>query len=301
MDQSTLFKDVLELPWARRRRLELIEARLFWERAVNRGEITDYFGISQQQASADLALYAQIAPANLAYDRSAKRYEPSTNFKPLFAAADSRSYLEQLGAKLSGALPEQAWMLGWEPPADMVRVPSRGVGTAQLVQLLGAIREKQDIEITYQSLRRPAPSTRWVMPHALAFDGMRWHTRAWCCESNQFRDFVLSRIQVAGSLRPGSASTADDAWWHTSVQIVVRASQGLTEAQRRSIEVDFGMADGTLEITTRKALAFYVIRQLRLDLPANAIAAQPLELVNREELDDVINAGVKLPDVHLSI
>ena len=68
----------------------------------------------------------------------------------------------------------------------------------------------------------------------------------------------------------------------------------------RSIETDYSMADGKLAISTRKALAFYVIRRLRLDRPEDAVAAQPLELVNREALEDVISAGVKLPDFHLS-
>lgn len=300
MDESILSSDIEALPWVRRRRLELIEARLFWEGSINRAELTDYFGISQQQASADLALYAAIAPKNLAYDRSAKRYEPSAGFSTALTAADSHHYLEQLGAKLSGALPDEAWIFGWEPPADIVRVPSRSVSTDCLVHMLRAIRRKQDIEITYQSLRRPAPTTRWVMPHAFAFDGLRWHARAWCCESAQFRDFVLSRIQGYGAMRPASVPSVDDAWWHDRVRIVVRASRNLTEAQRRSIESDYGMNGGTLSIESRKALAFYLIRQLRLDGSERSVAAQPLELVNREELEDVINAGEKFPETHVS-
>jgi predicted DNA-binding transcriptional regulator YafY len=162
------------------------------------------------------------------------------------------------------------------------------------------MRDGEELKVLYQSMRRPAPSTRWIAPHALAYDGLRWHVRAWCHENSDFRDFVISRIQRVKSSRPTTAVASTDTWWHTLVDIVVKPRAELTQAQRSAIEVDFGMTAGRLKLSCRKALAFYLLRQLQLDRPAaQPPAAQPLELMNRDELSEVIAAAYKSPQVPL--
>jgi hypothetical protein len=57
------------------------------------------------------------------------------------------------------------------------------------------------------------------------------------------------------------------------------------------------MTQGRLAILCRRALAFYVVRQLHLDRTEDVpIAEQPLELENREELADVLQKARKYPD-----
>ena len=70
--------------WGVEKRLEFIEFRLFWEGGINRADIIDQFGVSVPQASKDLTLYEKKAPGNLHYDKSAKRYRASDDFKPVF-------------------------------------------------------------------------------------------------------------------------------------------------------------------------------------------------------------------------
>ena len=82
--------------WGPERRREFIDFRLQWEGRINRAELVDFFGISTQQASADLANYAETAPDNLEYDKSAKVYRATSNFKPVFPVSDARHYLGQL-------------------------------------------------------------------------------------------------------------------------------------------------------------------------------------------------------------
>jgi hypothetical protein len=63
-----------------------------------------------------------------------------------------------------------------------------------------------------------------------------------------------------------------------------------------AIETDFGMTAGLLKLACRKALAFYLLRQLQLDRETTEPpAAQPLELVNRDALKDVLKAAQKVP------
>jgi hypothetical protein len=261
---------------------------------VNRIDLIKFFRISPQQASADLARYAELAPGNLKYDKSLKSYRAGVGFKSAAAHDDARSYLEKLGALSSGALSPAASFIGWRPSCEIVRYPARRIDTDTLLRLLWAIRDGEELRVSYQSMRRPSPTLRWIAPHALASDGQRWHVRAWCSENGDFRDFVISRIQRVQDRRKAAVSCADDETWHTRVDIVIAPRAGLTEGQRRAIEVDFGMSRGRLKVCCRKALAFYLLRQLQLDHPPDQPpASQPLELLNRAELADVIAAAQK--------
>src|SRR5262249_21297015 len=92
------------LRWGIEQRLEFIEFRLFWEGGVNRSDITSFFGVSVPQASKDLSQYQEIAPHNMRYDRSLKRYFASDRFSPRFLQPDATRYLTQLNSIARGAL-----------------------------------------------------------------------------------------------------------------------------------------------------------------------------------------------------
>jgi len=283
--------------WGPERRLEFIDFRLLWEGTINRGELVDFFGISIQQASSDLSRYIEQAPANLLYDKSAKTYRATADFKPLLSRSDAQHFLSQLGDLTTGAAPAAALFIGWRPPCDVVRYPSRSVETATLLRLLWAIRDREDVYVLYQSMRQPTATVRWIAPHALASDGLRWHVRAWCYENEDFRDFVLSRVQRVMGTRASTAESTQDESWHSRIDVIVRPRAGLSDGQRSAIEIDYGMTNGRLVLHCRRALAFYVIRQLQLDRPLGAtIVEQPLELENRSELSPFIEAGRKLPE-----
>ena len=282
--------------WGQERRLEFIDFRLRWERTVNRRELVQHFRISTQQASADLSAYMEIAPQNLEYDKTLKTYRATAKFKPAIARGDAQLFLDQLEALSTGALTPSAALIGWRPPCDIVRFPVRPIETGTLLHILWAIRDGEELRVAYQSMRRPAPTLRWIAPHALACDGLRWHVRAWCHENSDFRDFVISRIQRVQASRKASVAGATDAWWHTLVDVVVTPRAGLTAAQRVGVELDFGMTAGLLKISCRKALAFYLLRELRLDRATDeAPTVQPLELANRDDFSDVFNVAQKSP------
>lgn len=283
--------------WGPERRLEFIDFRLLWDGTINRGELVDFFGISIQQASSDLSRYSELAPANLLYDKSAKTYRATAGFKPLLARSDALHFLSQLGDVTSGAVPATSLFIGWCPPCDVVRYPSRPVETGTLLRLLWAIRDRADVHVQYQSMRQAAATARWIAPHALASDGLRWHMRAWCFDNADFRDFVLSRVQCVLGVRASTANSTQDENWHAHIDVIVRPRTGLSDGQRSAVENDYGMTNGRLALRCRKALAFYVVRQLQLDRPLGAtIAEQPLELENRDELSPLISAGRKLPE-----
>ncbi|HUZ92064.1 MAG TPA: WYL domain-containing protein [Methylocella sp.] len=283
--------------WGPERRLEFIDFRLLWDGTINRRELIEFFGISAQQASSDLARYAQQAPENLLYDKKAKTYRASSMFKSLLAHSDAQHYLNQLEALTTGAVPGSSLFVGWRPSCDVIRYPLRPVDTGTLMRLLWAIRDGEDLLVLYQSMRRPAATLRWIAPHALGSDSLRWHVRAWCHERREFRDFVLSRIQRVESTRPSTIDPAQDANWHSRIDVVIRPRSELSVDQQRAIEADYGMKGGRLSLNCRKALAFYVIRQLQLDrTPAPPAPEQPLELENRAKLTALLAVGRKSPE-----
>lgn len=72
--------DKSELRWGVAQRLEFIEFRLFWEGYVNRSDLMEQFGLSVNQASADLNRYIGFAPDNMVYDKSARTYVRGLDF-----------------------------------------------------------------------------------------------------------------------------------------------------------------------------------------------------------------------------
>jgi hypothetical protein len=69
-----------DLTWAQRKRLEFIEQRLIHDGWFQRAHLVQEFGISQPQASSDIARYTELAPNNLKYDASLKKFLRGDSF-----------------------------------------------------------------------------------------------------------------------------------------------------------------------------------------------------------------------------
>ncbi|MEW6597624.1 MAG: WYL domain-containing protein [Pseudomonadota bacterium] len=267
------------LKWGVERRLEFIEFRLYWEGGVNRSDIIEAFDVSVPQASKDLTLYQERAPHNAVYDKSAKRYVASNEFQPCFLKPDAGQYLNQLRSVAEGILaPSESW-IAHSPPYAGPPVPARGVNNNTLRTVLAAIRQNQAVEVKYQSLSSDDPRWRWIAPHAVGFDGFRWHTRAFCEVDKSFKDFLLSRIIETRSVRPSGASPADDADWNELTTLEIGPHPDLSESQKRIIALDYGMRGGRAQIQVRKALRYYALRRLGLDTPPEARRPQDQQIV----------------------
>ena len=184
--------DRSELRWGVEQRLEFIEFRLFWEGHVNRSDLMDQFGVSVNQASTDLNRYIGFAPDNMVYDKSARTYVRGPGFKPQFLEPDASRYLAQLRSVADGILDREDSWIADLPPYASALTPVRGVNPVTLRSVVGAIRRSEAIEVKYQSLSSPEPRWRWIAPHAIGFDGVRWHTRAFCLTDDCFKDFYAS-------------------------------------------------------------------------------------------------------------
>ncbi|RVH06271.1 WYL domain-containing protein [Sinorhizobium meliloti] len=270
--------------WTQQRRFEFLEWKMFWENRVIRSDLETTFGISTPQASVDLRNYREIAPGNL--EPTARGYKPSAKFKARFLIPSADRLLLQLRAALSSVIPKSDLWFREVPPVEVAPDIARSVSPECLRQLLMAMRERVALDIRYHALT--GARRRAIAPHALAFDGHRWHVRAWCCEKEDFRDFVLSRIDEIGDAIPVQFDPNHDIEWATKVRLRLRPHRGLLPEQSKAIQLDYGMVDGRLDIEMRASLAFYFIRRMNLDLSRSKQLSPERLQIELENLETVM-------------
>ena len=283
-----------ELRWGVEKRLEFIEFRLFWEGGVNRADITDFFGVSVPQASKDFTLYRALAPDNVRYDLSEKRYFATEEFQSRFLTPDADRYLTRLTFTNDPSSGEHNWLMN-PPSADTMPVPHRRVDVVVLREILSAVRKPASIEIQYQSMneKRPDPLWRRITPHAFGSDGLRWHVRALCHIDGRFKDFLLSRCLDTRDMGEPGAQAEDDVDWSRFFDVVLSPNPKIGENQRNVIAHDYGMHDGQAVIPVRRALLYYFQKRLRLDV-AEALDnpnETPVVVKNRREFDAALAGG----------
>jgi len=245
------------------------------------------FGVSLNQASTDLTRYIALAPDNMVYDKSARTYVRGPDFDCKFRPPDAAHFLSQLRLVADDVLEREDCWIPDLPPYASAPTPVRGIEPVILRSVVGAIRRSEAIEVKYQSLSRPDPVWRWIAPHAIAFDGFRWHTRAFCLTDERFKDFLFSRILEIRDTRESAASADDDRDWHTEVTLEIGPHPELSETQARVIALDYGMRGGKAKIRVRRALLYYALRRLGLDTDPGARKPQDQQIVllNREAID----------------
>lgn len=270
------------LGWSITARLRFLEEQAWWTGNINRRDLIERFGISEQQASGDFTRYQELAPDNLAYDRSRKTYRPTESFRPLFFEPDSSETLSQFRLIAENVIAPDGLTEG--VTTAIAGAIARPVDPALLRIVLQSIRERRRMSAFYVSLTSPEGKVRTIEPHAIVFDGFRWHTRAFDVEAGGWRDFVLGRLSRADLLAaPSKTTPEDDADWQANVQLTIVANPDLLPAQRRLIERDYGMQRGKLVITVRKALQYYTKLRLGLDLDGKARSPEDQHIVLIEE------------------
>lgn len=249
-----------ELPQAQRERLAHLELRAFFTGECRRSDIETRYGVKPAAATRDIGAYRDLAPGNLEYDPVSRCYRPTQTFKPLFGFSTERvlSWLLQgfgdgLDLRLKKAAP-------CEGPGNLVR-PNLEI----LAAITRALYAKKPLKITYVSLSS-GPSTRVVVPVALADNGLRWHVRAFDRSKSRFSDFVLTRITKTKDIQEGAEEhelLAADEQWARIVDLEIVPHPGVKWPA--AVASDYAMEDGVLKLRTRAALAGYVLRRWSVD------------------------------------
>ncbi|CAK1864767.1 WYL domain-containing protein [Vibrio crassostreae] len=268
-------------------RYRMIEIITLWEGRLTTNHLIQSFGIGRQQASKDINTYlTDVAPGNLVYDKHLKGYKPSDSFIPKLTSGHADEYLHILSRSEDMTVTFNELDMGFEN-TTMVRPVTRNITPEILRPLVQAIREKKRVDLSYTSLTNGEEVERIISPHTLVCTPLRWHVRAYCEHSEDYRDFVLSRIRGTPALETKKIKGKEqDALWNTHLSIKLIPDSRLTEAQAEVIAHDYGMEKGTLAISTNAALVRYVLDAYNIDI--NVLNSNPkgqqIILGNFEEL-----------------
>ncbi|WP_045378189.1 WYL domain-containing protein [Vibrio campbellii] len=276
------------LNYAQKQRLAYIDFKLMFVGHFTRSEVVEHFKMGLSNATRDINLYKELAAHNLTYDNAEKRYFQTKAFVPLFNH-NANDTLGKLANQLSGGDSVINGLgIPFEAPSQL-----NAPNTSIVAVLTQAALNNKAVKVRYVSLSS-GESTRTVIPHSIVDNGLRWHIRAYDCQSNEFRDFVISRITKAELLDSTVLETqtmlADKQWMRFVPLELVPHPKNVQYP--KAIELDYSMKDGKLLIEVRAALTGYLLRRWNVDCSENATQTtheHQLWLANRPTLYGVEN------------
>lgn len=191
-------------------RYRFIELLAYWEGRVNTTHLNRQFSQTRQQSSKDFKAYDALASGNLYYDSSLKAYLPTDNFQRHYISDDVHDYLNWLQNPACYLPVNNSHTTNFHHPiSTALSFPSRKVNAHIMRALVTALRENRRVEVDYVSLNNPNREGRVIAPHTFVNIGLRWHLRAWCEKSGEYRDFVLSRFRGEPDLLEKTTHTRD--------------------------------------------------------------------------------------------
>jgi len=270
-----------DLTQPQRDRLAFVELRVRFVGEIRRQDLVSRFGIQSAAASRDLAIYKDIASGNIDYDPKGKTYILGSDFRAVFDFLPERvlSWLTQ-GFGDGEPMRLKAWVAS-ERPSRLTH-PDLDV----LANVTRAIHQERPLAIEYHSISS-GQAERQIVPFALIDNGLRWHVRAFDRKSQEFRDFVITRIkhpQVLKGEKPAPHELSDqDIQWTRIVELdlVPHPDQPRPEIT----EMDYDMQDGVLHLKLRAATAGYILRKWSVDCsPDHSLRGHEYRLWLRDHL-----------------
>ncbi|RFC34199.1 MAG: WYL domain-containing protein [Candidatus Nitrotoga sp. MKT] len=253
-------QSVESLSHAQRERLAYVEFRLYFMGEIGRPDLAGRFGVAPAGATRDLALYREIAPHNIEFDGSSKVYRIGKAFSPIFEHAPQR-VLSALSLGFGdGVDGETKPLLPCESPTALSN-PQMEV----LAPICRAIHAKRPVALHYHSMSS-GKSELVIVPFALVDTGLRWHVRAFDRKSSEFRDFVVTRIEQPTVLNEAPLSHErpdNDIQWTRIVELDLVPHPRLGRPE--IIRMDYGMADGSIRMRVRAAVAGYMLLRWNVD------------------------------------
>ena len=279
-----------DISQAQKERLFHVDFKLRFLGAINRNNLVSRFGIKQAAATRDIALYKELAPTNLHYDTKAKTYFQTAKFKPLFEYSGSQALIAISKGLGDEVVNTRTSLIDTEAPTQL-NTPNLDV----LAEVTKAIYQKKALKIEYRSLTSGL-TKREIVPFALIDNGLRWHVRAYDRKKERFTDFVINRIAKPKQLKPEVPSNQQkeaDIQWNRIVEMQIVPHPNLKYPE--TIEMEYGMEFGLINVQVRAAVAGYVLRRWNVDCSEQHTLNSPeihLWLKNTQTLYGVDNLTI---------
>lgn len=270
-----------DLTQPQRDRLAYVELRIRFFGEIRRQDLVSRFGVQSAAATRDLALYKQLEPNNIDYDSKAKSYVLGKDFRPIFNFRADRvlSWLTQ-GFGDGEPMDVKASIVS-ETPARLIQPD-----LDNLACITRAIHQRNPLKVEYHSISS-GRTEREIVPFALIDNGQRWHVRAFDRKSQEFRDFVITRINKPTAIKDGDVlaheqSDHDIQWTRiVELELVPHPDQPYPEIT----EMDYSMTVGSLKIKLRAAIAGYILRKWSVDCsPDHCLRGQEYRLWLKDHL-----------------
>lgn len=242
-------------------RFAYLETQLYWGGGITAGELGQAFNLARQTAQGVIDRYRRLHPESMEFCPNKKRHVARSGFEPHYVRRGAGEFLDYLRGEEMVA--HYRDIEGWSSlslhDADRLLRPKLRREPIHIV--LSALRKQRVVTIEYQSRFRIL--TREFSPNHLIFADNRYHVRGYCHVTQEFLDFVLSRIVHAEPSSTEWFSSHDDEGWNRIIELRFRVNPQLPEEARQALSWDHPMnSDGCWVITCRQAMAYYVRREL---------------------------------------
>lgn len=250
-------------------RLATLELLLLWEGVLNRSRLANILGLGDIRASQLIQEFRAAHPRWLTWNSKSRSYHVTQDAYAVTRRDDKvRDRAESLAKYLSlVGLPYVASDTDATNPICSA-FPDLSTPEPQVFAILSqAIRSNSAVEITYRSMAEPVAHRRIISPHHLVRAGRRWHVRAFCAESDSFRDYTLRRIvEVKPQQQAAKRGAMDDEAWMTMVPVRLIAHPLLSFEQQEVIRFEYFANTSACVDTCRAALVPYFIQDMRAAL-----------------------------------
>lgn len=259
------------LTFAQKQRLKYIDFRLMFRGYFSRSELVEHFQLGLTSATRDINLYKELAGKNVNYDNAKKIFLVTDSFNSLFDY-DPKTVCDDIVTQISNQSPKLDFIpLSYSAPSQLnvLNIDILAIVSRAIVAVKG-------IKITYVSLTS-GEQERTIIPHAIVDNGLRWHVRAYDLKTNQFRDFVFSRILDVAvesiEVQEDYKAQADQQWMRIVPLELVPHLHNIKCT--KAIELDYAMQDGMLKLDVRAALVGYLLRRWNVDCTEDASMHTP--------------------------
>lgn len=266
-----------KLKYDQRQRLCLIEVLALWEGELSTKHLCLFFGIQRQQASRDIKTYMTIvAPENLTYDPSIKRYVASSEFSPKLINEDVSLYVDYLVKDPSQTSIESNVFVGRGIVEDII-IPKAQIKTNVFQAVLKSCKEQHSVSVDVRTLAEPTQKLSVIAPHSIFFLQGACYVRAYCYERLKFVNIDLRQIyniaRTQDELTIYTKEMDDD--WNTMVNVNIVPDQRLTAVQRKIVEHEFAMDFGSLLINIRASMIPFMLDALKINV--SVLEPDPLQ------------------------
>ncbi len=274
-------QELSDLPLAQAERLAYIDFRVYFLGELRRSDLTERFQTGPAGATRDIAMYRSLAPDNLDFDGTGKAYVLSAQFKPLFQHSPGRVLLALSEGFGDGVHSASRPLVPCEFP-NSLSLPSISV----LAPIARAIHRRKAVRLKYRS-KSSGLSEREVVPLALVDVGTRWHARVFDRKSQEFRDFVLTRMLEPRVLEDSPVreeeTAQSDFQWSRIIELELVPHPDFES--RNVVLMDYPMENGVLKVRVRAANAGYMLQQWHVDCsPDHSLRGREYALWLRDPL-----------------